>query len=50
MRTDGEQPDRWIRRLVYERRLPYHRAGGRVLIDLSDVDEFLERDRRETID
>lgn len=36
---------RWLRRLVYERRIPYHKVAGRVLIDLADLDAFAERGR-----
>ena len=36
---------RWLRRLVYERRIPFHKVGGRVLIDLADLDAFAERGR-----
>ncbi len=36
---------RWLRRAVYERRLPYHKAIGKVLIDLDDLDALAERGR-----
>ena len=42
MRSSGKEPTRWLRRLVYERRIPYRKVRGRVLIDLADVDAFLE--------
>jgi hypothetical protein len=42
---------RYLRRLVYERRLPYHKLdpgrSGRVLIDLEDLDRFVEEARVE---
>lgn len=38
---------RWLRRLVYERRIPFHKVGGRVLIDLDDLDAIAEAGRRE---
>jgi excisionase family DNA binding protein len=43
---------RYLRRLVYERRIPYHKLdpgrSGRVLIDLEDLDRFVEESRVET--
>lgn len=36
---------RWLRRFVYEHRIPYHKVAGRVLIDLADLDEMAERGR-----
>ncbi len=44
LRTNGSNPERWLRRLIYERRIPYHKVRGRVLVDLADVDAFLEGD------
>jgi excisionase family DNA binding protein len=39
---------RYARRLVAERRIPFHKVGGRrVLLDLNDLDEFAERGRVE---
>lgn len=42
---------RYLRRLVYERRIPYVKLsagrGGRVLIDLDDLDRFVEEQRVE---
>jgi hypothetical protein len=38
---------RWLRRQVYENHLPSHRVGGRVLIDLNDIDAEVEAGRRE---
>jgi excisionase family DNA binding protein len=38
---------RYTRRLVAERRIPFHKVGRRVLIDLNDLDEFAERGRIE---
>jgi len=45
--------ERLLRRLVYERRIPFHKLGngrcGRVLIDLSDLDTYVERGRVEAV-
>lgn len=42
---------RYLRRLVYERRIPYVKLApgraGRVLIDLEDLDRFVEEARVE---
>ena len=38
---------RWLRRQVYECRLPNHKVGGRILIDLDDLDAAIEAGRRE---
>jgi excisionase family DNA binding protein len=38
---------RYARRLVAERRIPFHKVGRRVLLDLNDLDEFAERGRIE---
>jgi hypothetical protein len=42
---------RYLRRLIYERRLPFHKLGdsrsARVLIDLADIDRFAEASRVE---
>jgi excisionase family DNA binding protein len=38
---------RYARRLVQERRVPFHRVGRKVLIDLDDLDEYAERGRVE---
>lgn len=45
LRSTGKQPERWIRRLIYERRLPYRKVGGRVMVDLADADLFLEGEK-----
>lgn len=39
--------ERILRRLVAERRIPYHKAGGKVLIDLADLDQYTEAARIE---
>ena len=39
--------DRWLRRLVAERRIPFHKAGGRLLFDLADIDQWAEGGRVE---
>jgi excisionase family DNA binding protein len=38
---------RYLRRLVYEGRLPYHKLGSKVLIDLADLDRMAEAGRVE---
>lgn len=37
----------WLRRLVKERRVPYFKAGGKLLFDLDEIDAFAERGRVE---
>lgn len=37
--------ERWLRRLVYERRIPYHKVGGRIFFDLADLDAWAESGR-----
>lgn len=39
--------ERWLRRLVYERRIPYHKVGGKVLLALEDLDALVENGRVE---
>lgn len=39
--------ERFLRRLVAEHRVPYFKAGGKVLIDLADIDAFAEAGRVE---
>jgi len=41
--------ERLLRRLVYERRIPYTKPANRVLIDLNDLDELLEEARIEPL-
>lgn len=36
-----------LRRLVKERRVPFHKAGGKLLFDLADIDAYAERGRVE---
>jgi excisionase family DNA binding protein len=37
---------RWLRGLISQRRIPYYNpTGGRVLIDLAELDAFAERGR-----
>lgn len=43
--STGKDPTRWLRRLVSERRLRFYKAGGRVLLDLTDLDSFAESGR-----
>ncbi|MGH9187906.1 MAG: hypothetical protein ACRD0U_19185 [Acidimicrobiales bacterium] len=39
---------RWLRRLIYQdRRLPSYKLGGRVLIDLIELDALIEGSRRD---
>jgi excisionase family DNA binding protein len=38
---------RFARRLVTERRIPFHKIGRRVFVDLNDLDEYAERGRVE---
>ena len=40
---------RWLRRQTFERRLPFHKPNGRVLIDLDDLDAYAERGRVEAV-
>ena len=39
--------ERWIRRLVAERRIPYHKVGGKLAFDLDDIDKMAEAGRVE---
>ncbi|MBK9180968.1 MAG: DNA-binding protein [Acidimicrobiales bacterium] len=39
--------ERYLRRLVAERRLPYHKVAGRLLFDLADLDAHAEEHRVE---
>jgi excisionase family DNA binding protein len=46
----GERPwttEPFLRRLVKERRIPFHKAGGKLLFDLADLDAYAERGRVE---
>lgn len=51
----AEQPgyewatERLLRRLVYERRIPYSKPANRVLIDLDDLDRLVEGARVEPV-
>jgi hypothetical protein len=40
---------RWLRRQVAERRLPFHKAVGRILLDLNDIDELTQQGRVEAV-
>lgn len=44
----GTSP-RHVRRLIAERRVASYRLGGRVLLSPDDLDELLERSRREAV-
>lgn len=39
--------ERLLRRMVSERRIPFHKVGGHVLIDLADLDAIAEAGRVE---
>lgn len=39
--------ERFLRRLVAERRIPYHKLGGKLLLDLDELDALAERGRVE---
>jgi hypothetical protein len=39
--------ERRLRRLVAERRVPYHKIGGSVFLDLADLDALAEAGRTE---
>ncbi len=39
--------ERYLRRLIAERRIPFHKVGGRVLVDLDDLDAYAEAGRVE---
>ena len=41
--------ERLLRRLVAERRVPYHKCGGKVLFDLADLDAYAEAGRVEAV-
>jgi len=45
--STDKDPTRWLRRLVSEHRLRYYKAGGRVLVDLDDLDAFAAAGRVE---
>ncbi len=40
---------RWLRRQVYEGKFPSTKIGGRVLVDLNDLDDALRRGRRTVV-
>lgn len=33
--------ERHLRRLVHERRIPFHKLGGKVRFDLAELDEWM---------
>jgi hypothetical protein len=39
--------ERYLRRLVFERRIPYHKLGSKVFVALEDLDSFSEAGRVE---
>ena len=40
---------RWLRRQVAERRVPYHKCRGKILLDLGDLDAMAEGGRIEAV-
>jgi hypothetical protein len=42
--------ERWLRRLVYERRVSFHKVGNRLVFDLADLDTLVEQGRVERAD
>lgn len=40
---------RHLRRLIFERRLPFYKAGGKVLVDLDEIDAWVESNRRPAV-
>ena len=40
---------RYLRRLVYEGRIRHYKVGGKVLVDLADIDALAESGRREPL-
>jgi excisionase family DNA binding protein len=41
--------ERRIRRLVAEKRIPYYKVGGLVMIDVADLDAYAEAGRVEAV-
>jgi len=41
--------ERILRRLVAEKRIAFHKCGGKVLIDLADLDAYSEAGRVEAV-
>jgi excisionase family DNA binding protein len=41
--------ERYGRRLIAERRVPFHRVGGKILFDLQDLDDLAESGRVEAV-
>jgi hypothetical protein len=38
---------RWLRRQVFERKLTHYKVSGRVLVDLDDLDRYVQAGRRD---
>jgi hypothetical protein len=38
---------RYLRRLVYENKIPHYKVFGKVLVDLADIDALAESGRRD---
>jgi excisionase family DNA binding protein len=41
--------ERYIRRLVAERRIPFHRFGKFILLDLNELDEIIAASRQDAV-
>jgi excisionase family DNA binding protein len=41
--------DRFVRRLVSERRIPFHKVGASIRLAIADLDEFMRAARVEPI-
>jgi excisionase family DNA binding protein len=41
--------ERYGRRLIGERRIPFHKLGSKILLDLADLDAFAEAGRVEGV-
>jgi hypothetical protein len=39
--------DRWLRRAVHERRIPYFKVDGKLVFDQADLDVYVEAHRVE---
>jgi hypothetical protein len=39
--------ERWLRRKIEQRRIPYAKADGKILLSLVDIDMFVEASRVE---
>jgi len=40
--------ERWVRKLIYERRIPFYKpGGGKLIFDLEEIDDWVEVTRIE---